>query len=248
MSRTNAGSHAATLHKLRADWGEGTSNASREEGRGTAASAGDATWTNRFSGGAPWQTQGGDFAPTESATLTVGGIGSYTWTSDAMAADVQSWLDDPDTSFGWLIRGNENGNQTAKRFDSKDNGTVADRPILEITFQVAAQATATSVPATATAVPTVTPVPATATALPTATPVPTATQFAAATPVPSTATAVPPPPLAPDAPQPVLISEPTAPVTGDVQVPSSILIGLSVLGALILVSGSLMLRTRRREK
>jgi len=219
MSRTITGGQVSTMHKVTADWGEGTSDAAQQEGRGTGAANGDATWTNRFSGGETWQTQGGDFEATASATLSVAGGGTYTWTSPEMVADVQSWLDNPDNSFGWLIRGNESTTQTAKRFDSKDNGTLANRPVLEITYEVAAQAEPTPEPT------------ATAVLAPTATAVPP-------TPAPATT----------EAPQPVLISEPAPPVTGDVQVPGIVLMGLSVLGALFLVSGGLMLRPQRRRE
>ena len=46
MSKTRAGGEDVKLHKVLADWGEGTSNAPGQEGRGTAATTGDATWTN----------------------------------------------------------------------------------------------------------------------------------------------------------------------------------------------------------
>jgi hypothetical protein len=52
-----------------------------------------------------------------------------------MVADVQSWLDDPSTDFGWLIKGNEAGMGTVKRFDSKDNSDPNVLPILEIEFE-----------------------------------------------------------------------------------------------------------------
>ena len=51
-----------------------------------------------------------------------------------MLADVQGWLDDPSTNFGWLLLGNESGTRTTKRFDSKDNPTEANRPALTIEF------------------------------------------------------------------------------------------------------------------
>jgi hypothetical protein len=48
MSRTQAPTNAVTLHRLLADWGEGTSNANAQEGRGANSTAGDATWIHRF--------------------------------------------------------------------------------------------------------------------------------------------------------------------------------------------------------
>ena len=49
-------------------------------------------------------------------------------------ADVQRWLDDPATNFGWLLLGDESENQTTKRFDSKENPDQEDRPILTVEF------------------------------------------------------------------------------------------------------------------
>ena len=61
MSRTIAGSHPVTLHRLLADWGEGSSDASggggigqTGEGSGIAATAGDATWKYTFSNASEW--------------------------------------------------------------------------------------------------------------------------------------------------------------------------------------------------
>src|SRR4030095_9728018 len=73
MSRT-ALSNARTveLHRLLADWGEGTSDASANEGRGAPATANDATWRHRFYDTIFWTTQGGDFSGTVSASQSVG--------------------------------------------------------------------------------------------------------------------------------------------------------------------------------
>ena len=82
---------------------------------------------------------GGDFEARSSGSALIGGPGSDTWPStDGMVADVQSWLDDPDANFGWLLRGNESGIQTAKRFDSRENGTAGNRPQLTIDFMAPA--------------------------------------------------------------------------------------------------------------
>ena len=135
MSRTVSGAQNVTLHKLLADWGEGSSNAPGFEGGGAAASPGDATWVHRFFNTANWASVGGDFFPFFSSSASVGGIGSYTWGSTAaMVSDVQSWLDNPATNFGWLLKGNESASTTTKRFDTKENTTPANRPVLVVDF------------------------------------------------------------------------------------------------------------------
>jgi len=135
MSRTRAGPETIKLHRLLADWGEGTSNASGNEGTGTSSASGDATWVHRFFNSDSWNNPGGDFSSASSASTSVGGSGSYTWGSTSqLVADVQGWVDEPSINFGWVLIGNEAGSQTAKRFDSRDNGTSANRPVLTVTY------------------------------------------------------------------------------------------------------------------
>lgn len=119
------------LHVLLADWGEGTSHAPGEEGTGAPATPNDATWRHRFYPTIFWTTQGGDFSATVSASQSVGAIGQYTWSSAQMIADVQSWLDNPATNFGWLVFGDESAIATAKRFDTRES---ASPPMLTIEF------------------------------------------------------------------------------------------------------------------
>ena len=136
MSKTNAvvGSRTVELRRILADWGEGTSNAPFNEGGGTASSAGDATWVHTFFNTGTWSTQGGDFSGTVSASRSVDGIGFYTWGPTAqMVSDVQRWLDDPSRNFGWLLKGDKTQRST-KRFDSRENGTAANRPVLTVGF------------------------------------------------------------------------------------------------------------------
>ena len=135
MSRT-ADNTARTieLHKLLADWGEGTSVAPGEEGDGAPATTNDATWRHRFFDTIFWTTEGGDFSATVSASQSVGAVGMYMWSSSQMVADVQSWLDDPATNFGWLVLGDESVSATAKRFDTRES---ASPPVLTIQFRPA---------------------------------------------------------------------------------------------------------------
>lgn len=142
-SRTAGGSINATLQKVLADWGEGTSAATGMEGGGTSATDGDATWIHRFWPNVLWNTPGGDFSPTISGSRAISGFGNYTWTStSAMVADVQSWIVNPNNNFGWVIRGNETGTRNAKRLDSRDNTDILARPQLVINYTVPEPTTA----------------------------------------------------------------------------------------------------------
>jgi hypothetical protein len=119
------------LHKLLADWGEGTSHAPGGEGSGAPATPNDATWRHRFFDTIFWNTQGGDFSSTVSASQSVGPVGPYTWSSTQMVADVQSWLNNPASNFGWLVLGDESTATTAKRFDTRES---ASPPVLTIQY------------------------------------------------------------------------------------------------------------------
>jgi len=69
------------LHRLLSDWGEGASDAPLGEGIGANAAEGDATWLHTFFPAGFWTKPGGDFDPTESASIPVGGNGEYGWGS-----------------------------------------------------------------------------------------------------------------------------------------------------------------------
>jgi hypothetical protein len=128
---------AVTLHRLFKNWGEGASVAPGAGGGGAPAAPGDATWLDTFfalPSDVPWDNAGGDFSPADSASVLVGAVGNYSWTSPALVADVQSWLDNPSGNFGWLIVGDESASSTAKRFDTREISTPALRPALSVTF------------------------------------------------------------------------------------------------------------------
>jgi hypothetical protein len=131
MSMTPAGPLIVELHKVLADWGEGTSHAPMGEGDGASATPNDATWRHRFFDSVFWTTQGGDFSATVSASQSVGGVGQYKWSSAQMVADAQSWLDNATSNFGWLVLGDETAIATAKRFDTRES---ASPPMLTIQF------------------------------------------------------------------------------------------------------------------
>jgi IPT/TIG domain/Bacterial Ig-like domain (group 3)/Dockerin type I domain len=144
MSKTAAGAGAQNiaLHLLQQAWGEGTSNAGNGgagsgEGDGVTPTTNDATWLDTFySSSNPqlWTTAGGTFSSIASATTSVNAVGFYSWSGSQLTADVQSWVNQPSTNFGWIAIGNETTNKTAKQFDTRENTTSADRPSLVVTY------------------------------------------------------------------------------------------------------------------
>jgi hypothetical protein len=140
MSRSIQTMDAAfSLHRVTSNWGEGASDAEGPEGIPALAQPGDATWLHTFfadGGGTLWNTPGGDFVGTASASKVIGADeGFYSFTSTPeLVADVQAWLDAPANNFGWLLRGDELNQPTAKRFDSRENPDQFLRPTLQVTF------------------------------------------------------------------------------------------------------------------
>ncbi len=137
MSKTTSGTQVVILKRLTADWGEGTSNADANEGQGAPSTTGDATWLHRFFNTSAWSSPGAnsDVAAPTSASVNVNSVGVYTWGSTAqMVADVQGWLNDPSTNFGWAIAGNEEASGTSKRFDSRENPVAGNRPQLTVQY------------------------------------------------------------------------------------------------------------------
>jgi len=139
MSQTTAGEKRMTLHRVLKDWGEGTTDAAGQEGAGGPVTTGSTTWIHTFYDTTRWEFPGGDFAAAPSDSELVGGIGFYTWGPAAqLAADVQSWLDNAQSNSGWILLGDENAPSTAKRFASRENTVVAQRPVLTVAYTVTA--------------------------------------------------------------------------------------------------------------
>ena len=120
------------LHRVLKSWGEGNklSPDPGHPGLGAAATIGEATWKDRFAFTTnTWTMPGGmatnDYVSESSAVTFVFGVGDspYTFASTpALAADVQAWVDDPSTNFGWmLICESEADNFTARRFASRED-------------------------------------------------------------------------------------------------------------------------------
>jgi hypothetical protein len=135
------------LHRLLQGWGQGTS--CFDGATGAAATDGDATWLYTYfnasnpSTSPTWSTTGGSYLSTPSASCT-GGT-PYTWSCSAtanqqMLADVQGWVNDPSSNFGWLMLGNEITSGSALRFYSSEASSAW--PALTVTYSVPEPATA----------------------------------------------------------------------------------------------------------
>jgi hypothetical protein len=138
VSRAHGVEIAVDLHAARVDWGEGASMAIGEEGGGAPAEPGDATWLHTFYDNQRWTTSGGDFSPVITSNSAVTGTGFYTFDSmydPGLVSDVQRWLEQPDANFGWvLVVGDESFPRSAKRFDSRENGSPEFQPSLTVTY------------------------------------------------------------------------------------------------------------------
>ena len=131
-------SDAVELHKLTSSWSEGPANPGTA-GNGVPASLGDSTWLHRNYPNLLWSAPGGDFAPTASAVQLVGGANaSYAWSGTGAASglvqDVQGWVDQPLNNFGWMMIGNEDVTQGAKRFAARNFSIVDRRPTLTVVY------------------------------------------------------------------------------------------------------------------
>ena len=124
------------LHLLESDWGESDSNAAGDEGTGTQAVDGDATWEHMFFDTDSWAALGGDLSAVPSATTNVDDVGLYQWTAPRLVADVQSWLDGTASDFGWMLLTSDPTKGNARRFKSRESASIADRPKLMVTYVI----------------------------------------------------------------------------------------------------------------
>jgi spore coat protein A len=128
------------LHRVLAEWGEGTSHAPDGEGKGTASTTSDATWIHTFYSGSFWGAAGGDYVGTASASILVGVAPAFnSWNSAGLIADAQLFLDQPSDNHGWILIGTETAN--SRRFGSRSSPTPAHHPTLTIEFTPPAAST-----------------------------------------------------------------------------------------------------------
>ena len=130
VDRNQQNGVAIDLHRLEADWGEGS--ASSSSGRPSAATDGDPTWIHRFFSTELWATPGGDFV--EAASATANAASTISWSSEGMRDDVQGWVDNPESNFGWIMIGDEGLAQSVQAFVSREATNSSDVPRLTVVF------------------------------------------------------------------------------------------------------------------
>jgi len=158
------------LPQLERPWGEGASFADINvsgSGSGAPAQPGDATWLHTqydpaihgvppapplgtlapFVPDGPgfWPELGavgdGPFVLTDAPAGIAGeDLGPVTFSSPSMIADVQGWLDDPSTNFGWLLVGDESivssDASTKRGFASREHANPDWHPQLTVQYQM----------------------------------------------------------------------------------------------------------------
>ncbi len=139
VNRAMNGTHTFSLHAIDQDWGEGLSSGGFS-GAGAPAEANDATWAYRFYDPADppsspaWSSAGADYQASPSASTTFGSGGFRSWSSAILTSDVQFWLDNPESNFGWIMIGDEGGGRSAIRFVSREWDVTSERPELVVDF------------------------------------------------------------------------------------------------------------------
>ncbi len=102
-----------TCYKITTDWTEGSS-----------------TWND------PWTDSGGDYgsAISDNVVMETADNGTYiTWKLDA--SEVQAWLDNPSSNYGFLMKSSsEDTGETI--FNSSETGTEKERPKLTVYYTV----------------------------------------------------------------------------------------------------------------
>ena len=128
------------LQRMLQNWTEGSQAGGA---RGEAAATGESTWNFRAHPTVRWSQPGGaapaDFLPTASASVRVAGIGRYKFASTPeLIADMQAWLANPASNFGWIMLSQtERTPETARRIGAREAGERG--PVLTIEFRVEPQ-------------------------------------------------------------------------------------------------------------
>jgi hypothetical protein len=132
-----------SLHRLRQFWGEGNKATADDNTTdfGEQATTNEVTWNARLYSAPLWSAPGTsspvDYFSAASATNFIAGVGTYTFNSNSnLIADVQAWVNNPDTNFGWILTSLlENTSTTIRRFGSRES---TNGPLLTVQYSLPA--------------------------------------------------------------------------------------------------------------
>jgi hypothetical protein len=136
------------IYKMNQTWTEGTTSfctynsPCNTQGVAIAPGGTDVTWNEiSYSGTGtnPWITSGGTFSAVSSATSVDLGASTILYNSTGLKNDVQDWVSNSATNFGWILKTDFITNSSAmRRFRSREgavaSGDIATAPKLVITY------------------------------------------------------------------------------------------------------------------
>ena len=118
------------MYRLTQEWSEGTTtegcdyySSCQTMGSPIASTGTDATWINTMNTTSPWNTTGGTFVSTVSATSGDPNATLDLFISATMINDVRGWVTNPSSNFGWILKINEPSVTTSgalKRYVSRN--------------------------------------------------------------------------------------------------------------------------------
>lgn len=148
VTRAPAGAGGApfALHRMLKNWGEGNKDSTDEisRGLGIPATTNEATWNSPFAFSTNnWSVAGagGDFDTLPSSqSVAYPDLFSVFASTPRMVADVETWISNPASNFGWLLKtDDENVFSTARSFGSREFAGIDTNspPFIEIKFVTA---------------------------------------------------------------------------------------------------------------
>jgi hypothetical protein len=137
-----------SVHKMNQSWTEGTTsfctynNPCNTQGIAIAPGGTDVTWNESSYSGTgtnSWTTNGGTFSLPASATSIELGASTILYNSIGLKNDVQDWVSNSATNFGWILKTDFITNSSAmRRFRSREgavvSGNTSTAPKLVITY------------------------------------------------------------------------------------------------------------------
>ena len=122
------------IHRALVSWTEGDNEGQGSGELGSFADEGESSWNRRFAPSTTWGAPGGqagaDYVSAASTTFSLPQVGAATASGAQLAADIQTWVNNSQTNFGWfLIPQNDVPN---RQVVSSEGG--ANQPRLTITY------------------------------------------------------------------------------------------------------------------